>query len=43
MTPQTEISPENKEKFIKIINDNKDSFAISAEQLGKCKGVEFEI
>ena len=43
MVPRSNIKKENEEKFKQIMVENKNIFAISADQLGCCKDVQFEI
>jgi hypothetical protein len=43
MIPECPLSSVHLSQFIKIMLDNKDSFAISADQLGVCKDVKFTI
>ena len=43
MTPKSQITKETLDKFNELLQENKNNFAISADQLGCCKGVTFNI
>ena len=43
MTPKSQITKETLDKFNELLQENKNNFAISADQLGCCKGGTFNI
>ena len=43
MVPKANIPDDIKQKFLNFINEKKHIFASTVDQLGCCKGVEFEI